>query len=1066
MRPHLTVLRTAFLLLVLALAVTACKGQRAKVSLQKTQGVLAEVEGLNGATHAPQDVEELRKQVDQANSLLASDPAEAFNIAKEAKNRADLLLQEVEAAESRALWNKAEEDIAVAETNALNRLDPTRYSRIVELRTEATGYRENNQYRDVIATCREISQEVETGISPLRNDAEKEKISAQGKLQDLKSVGGNEYDPESVINVQDTINRATQKMEEDRDYVLARTLFSTAVRQADDGISNVQRAQGAEAIDEIETLLAVSLEEGAKEFSPDEYETVIGLLEKVVAGFEEELYKKTLDATRDLKPRAEALKINTKRKASDARIHEMKTDIDQLVDGGAREYLPGRVEVLDQKLAEARTVREENTEPAFDRVKEIFQEHKDEVSLIDRQFGTLANDAIRLASNQVDTTEQVFLQVAEIFDPIVGTVPKEMEPFEQAKEARRIQLGNEIAAARTELDEAQRRVQDRQYRQAILLAQDQSDVANNLLSDIYRLVSGNAVIELSNLISRYERDGARIYSPDELSRSTEDLQRVKEAINRQEYLLATELSGAARANIELMARRIAGRAVEDIREARQVQSEVSSEKTRKYASKELVEVAALIEEAEKELQAQRLKLAVETANRAIELARSAQQKSNRLAAEDALKTAEDKLERAQKAGANLYAGRKMEDARKLYGSARALIAGGDFVKAEELAVSTAELSDQAFYAKINAAETAIADAKAVGGWDYNNKDLSQASAFVREAREALEAGNYDESAKLADRALSGASSVARSTKKYNFAEARDRIIENLETGRQQGVNYFQVQDSIEIRQKLSELENEWSLGRYDYVMAEMMKLEGRLRETLDTTSDVVQTVARQQTQRLDSYVEAGAVDFAADLVQRSRDNLKFAVLDYRKGQYKSAHSALERAISDINEIESRLNQEAYFAQVRDIFVEFSDAQHQFRNVLALDPAELKALAFGSSATRSAMVAISGESTPADFREDVERLYSRGLLITPPPGLQKVHESVIMALNEGRLAAFHFEKLIILNEMTPTEAERLIDAAYTKINTSNRMIADIQRQFFSEETRVRIVSAEALSGGVK
>ena len=43
-------------------------------------------------------------------------------------------------------------------------------------------------------------------------------------------------------------------------------------------------------------------------------------------------------------------------------------------------------------------------------------------------------------------------------------------------------------------------------------------------------------------------------------------------------------------------------------------------------------------------------------------------------------------------------------------------------------------------------------------------------------------------------------------------------------------------------------------------------------------------------------------------------------------------------------------------------------------------------------------------------------------------MQRVHESVISALNEGRIAAIHFEKLIILNEASNVEAERLIDEA--------------------------------------
>lgn len=1062
MRPLPTVVRTVALLTVLALALTACKGTRAKNTLNDVSEMIAELENLNASKHAPDKMQDLRVKVDQANSRLANEPGEAFNLAQEAENTANQLLTEVRAAESRDLWNQAEADIQVAETNALNRVDPERYQRILQLRQEATQARTENDYPQVIQLCREISQEVETGISPLRNDAETDLLTAQKKLQDLKSIGGAQYAPEYVIDVQDTINRAITKKEEDRDYVLAANLFRDAQRQAEEGIETVWQAKGKEAIDEIEEIIAEALEEDAREHTPETLEDIYTLLENVISDYDQGLYEKTLKATDDLKPRAIRLRVETKRRAAEARIRQMKNDIDTLVDGGAREYLPGRVEELDTLLASARETDQQDTEEAFDQVKDLYLEFVDEVALIDRQFSALSQDAIRLAQNQLATTKQVYSQVTEIFNESEGAIPPGMKPFEDSKAVRRVQIGEEIASAQRELQEATRRIEDRQYRQAILIAKDQSDVANNLLGELYYTVANNAVIELSNLISRYVRDGAGIYAADELARSVEDLEAVKESINQNEYLKAVEIAGAARANIELMARRISGRAVDDIRAARQALADVSSEKVRRYRAEMLEEVRALIEEAERELQAGRLKLAVETANRATQTANTAQQESNRLSAGDAIQEAVTKLERSQNAGANLYAGREMESARKLFDSAKSLFSGADYEKAEELARSASERADQAFYKKIDEGEAAIADAKAVGGWEYDNSTLSKASADVRNARQALESGQFDLSSELAERAQSRAQSVASATKRHNYTQAVQRIRGNLEEGRQQGINYFQVQDSIGIRQRLAELENEWTLDRYDYVMSELMKLEGRLRQTLQSTGEVVTVVAEQQEERLNGLVGEGAADYAADLIQRAQDNLKYALIDYRKGQYKSAHSALDQAITDINEIQRRHDQEAYVDEVQDVLQGYSEAQHQFRNVLSLDPAELKALASGRN-MRGNTVAIAGQATPGDFREDVERLYSTVLRITPPEGLEKIHESLIQAFNEGRIAAIHFERLIILNEASSEEVDRLINTAYSKINSSNKMIGELQRKFFADEVRMRLVSAEAISG---
>lgn len=1055
MRRYLTIARTGFILVALALSVSACKGQRAKVTLQKTQQIVAQLESLNAAKHGPAELERIKGLVSQAtNQLAAGEAGEALTTAKDARTQAEQLLVRVEADEALDLWNQAERDVQVADVNALSRLDADRYNRILQIRSEANDARTNNQWRRVITLSREISQEVETGISPLKNQAEGERLRAENKLQELKSEGGPVYDPESVIDAQNMINRAIERMVDQRDYVSARGQFIEAVRLAEQGIENVQHAKGKEAIDEIENILAEALDEGARDHAPADYEQVIGLLEKMVTDFNDRLYTRVLEAADDLKPRALALKFKTKQRASDARIRTMKNDIDELVNAGAREYLPGRVETLDEKLASAIGIREENTEEAFDRIRTLFHEHEDTVSQIDREFSTLANDAIRLAGNEIETTWQVFSQLQSMFLPQLESD----QPFEAARESRRVQIGQSLDSARAELDVARQRIQTRQYRQSIQIAQSQSTVANNLLGEIYRLVATNAVVELANLIARYERDGARIYAGEALDRSAADLDRVKDAINAGQYLQATELAAAARSNVDLMARQISGRAVEDIREARRVLDDVTSEKTEKYSSEALVRVRRLIGEAEQELQAERLKLAVEKANEAIVLAREAQAQANKVAAEDSIDAALSKIERAAQSGAAVFAGRELESARNLLQQAEAIYGAGGHEQAEQLAISAAERADQAYYKKVNEADAMIADAKAVGGWEHDNRALSTASAQAREARRLLDDGNFQASASLAESARESARSVANSTKQANFRAAIRRINNNLEEGRQQGINYFQVQDSVEIRQRLAELQNAWSLERYDFIMAEMMKLEGRLTGTLQSTDDIVQLVADQQGSRLDRLVEGGARVYSAPLVDRARENLKYALMDYNRGQYKSAHSALERAIADINEIQRRFDLDHYAGIIEQIFAEYSQAQYKFKNVLTLDPSELKALAF-TSATRGAMVALSGQSNPNDFRADVERLYSQLLYLEPPTGMERAHASALEAINLGRIAALKFEKLVVLNEFSDRDARAIIDSGYDFINRSNQMVAKIQREFFDEEVRMRLVSAQ-------
>lgn len=1061
MRPLAKYAKVMLLAVVMAAALTGCKGQRAKVALNKSQEIVAQLEDLNASIHAPDKLEQIRSLIDAtSNSLANGASAEAFDTARQAKQLAEDTLATVETEEARRLWNKAEEDIRVADVNAVPRVDPDRYNRIRTLREEANTARTENKFREVIRICREISSEVETAISPMKNDAEKERITAEQKLQELKASGGQIYDPESVINVQDIITRAEGITKDQRDYVLAANQYREAVSTAENGLVNVQRLKGKEAIERIEDLLATALDEGAKRFRPEDYDSVIGLLRNLVQDFDEGRYNRVELSSKEVLPRAELLVVNTKRDAADDRIQTIRNHISDFVDAGAREYLPGRVEVLDGMLANMLQVRQADTEAAFDEVKVLFQQAEEEAAKVSASFRALADDAIRLAGNELDTTEGVYAQMEGIFAP-VADVPADMQPFEAAKDARRVELRKALEQARAALKESEARRDDGKFRNSILLAQEQGRAAREVLNGIYDLVSGNAVIELSNLISRYERDGARLYAPEELDRSVADLERVKEARAAQRYLEASGIAAAARANIELMARRISGRAVDDLRVARELYEGIAKGRTAELSGEMTQRVKQLLDQAEVDLQADRLKLALEAANEAARLADEAKTQADRKAADAAIQTANGTIGRAREAGAAIYAGRELESARNLIGSAQSLFSGGDFVKAEELALRSQEQATAALYRKVNAAEAAIADAKAVGGWEYDNDTLSKASANARNAATLIEAGQYSKSADLADSARSAANGVGRSSRQKNFDGTVRRIIDNLDAGTKQGINYFQVGDSVEIRRQLADIQNRWSLQNYDYVMAELNVLEGYLRGVLDGTDDIVTTVADQQGKRLDFLVEQGAVDYAADLVTTARDSLKFARIDYRNGLYKSAHSSLTRAIRAVNEVENRYNQELYEEEVAALFAEYNDAQYRFKNVLALDPAELKALAFGSG-SRGSMVAIAGNSTPADFRADADKVYSQALYIQPPVPMQRVHESVISALNEGRIAAIHFEKLVVLNEASNVEAERLIDEAYARINSSNKTVADLQREFFADEVRFRLVNTRDLT----
>jgi len=1048
------------LVAILVLPLTGCQKYRAENSLKKTAQILSEIEQkYGGLTHEPERVNALKTQLENARGLLASDPGLALETASQARTEADLLLEATRPKEASVRLARANEEIRVADINDLIRTDPERYNRIRQIINDAGVANSQNKWDDVIRLSDEAVAEVATGLAPVKTRADRKRLDADAALTELRQNEGNRYAPEITVQVQDVINQAVRIVERDRDYQLAANRFDDAIQRADKGITLVRSEKSREALEQIEGFLATALIEGAETYRPDEYAELARRVEELNKSFRDGAFTTVLEAAGRLSEDAQTLVVQTKRSASRERIENQARAIDELERGGVNEYVPNALTGLREKLSRMRAENEKDTEAAFDAVKAIFVEADAETELIRNQFQAVAVTRIREAKGKLETTRGVFDRMQTIFEPITGEMTSDQMAFENQKAVRQTTLSGQLNEANVRIVTAELRQQEGRFREAIVLSGEVETLSAEILSEVYHTVAHNASIELARIISRYEREGARQYAQAELTRSTEKLEKVKADIAAKEYQRAVETAAETRAEVELMAQAIAGRATVNIREAEAARTAASSEKTRKYRGEDLAEVGRLIEEARGHLTADRLGLAVETADSATVLARKAETESNQLAADEAINAASQALVKAQDAGSELYAGREVEDARKLLSSAKTLYASADYVKAEELAASATSRAQAALYKKINEAEAEIANAQAVGGWEYDNSRLARANTDLREARLLIESGQYDASRSKAASAASTAGSLTVDAKNHTFATRIASLRENLQAGASQGVNFFQPQDAIRARREIARLENSYTVDNYELIMVEVKKLEAEVRGTLDSTDVLVDTVAQQQGTRLDALVENGADQFASVEVKEARDGLRFAQLDYQRGLYKSAHSNLDRAIKLINEIEARRAQEEYSAAVQALFGEYRKLQSAYDNILTLSPQELKNLATGPNGASQA-VAISTQITSAEFRAGVDRLYSEALNLKAPAGLGPIHEAVIQAFSEGRIAALNFEKLAILNRVSRNEAQLLIDQAYIRMNNSNRLVGEVQKLLVSDEVRFRLVNNRA------
>lgn len=1068
-RRHAATKRLGALLAILGLALLlcSCKAQQANMKLKKANELLGQAEQVNAQKYAPDLLTDARNKINEANTSLAGgDAAAALASAKLAVSSAEQAVEKSKSQYATDISNEAKAAVDVARLNQGETEDAQRFQNIQNLYGQISAQWTDKKWDDVIATSRQVLDEVDLLLKRLKNESERTLVEAQNRLKALKAEGGQEYAPERVIEVTDLVNQVETYINDKKDYINARNQAELAVQKAREGIDATKREKSKEQISMIEALIVEAMEEGAELYAPEQLKEVNGLYDSLTADFQENRFDKVLLTADVLKPKAEQLVFATKKAAANGRIEKLVGTIGELTEAGVQEYLPGRIDVLQEMLANSRTEFQKNTNEAFDQIKQIGQDALSEENKIRGAFDDLAQEEIRKTGDQLDKTQAVFNKMASIFiiQPRAGMAPIDLQ-FENAKQTLHTELATGLKNASDNLEAAGIRQRDGKYRGAIELAKDVATSADAILNEIYHVVAFNAAMELSQQVTRYELDGAQEYATEELRRTKALLEDTKNLMGNKQYKEAVSKAADTRAQLELMVQRVAERGSDSIEEAKATIEKARSAETVRYRRDELNAAVQLNEAAQNALAAEQLKNAVELAQQATVRAKTAAREAMRLAAEDELENSRSRITRAQNAGANQYAAKEFDDAKRLLQSAERHFTQEDFTVARDVAVASSEKADRSFYKLIDAADAAINEAKSAGGWDLSRETLARAIAKNDEARRVIESGAYDQSASLAQDARDTALAVAVKSKLKNYDDQVKRIKDNLEKGRSQGITMFQVKDAVDVNVRLVELQDRFDRGgltNYEFTMAQLQDLEARLRNTLDTTTTLVKDVIAGQRQELDELAKAGADSYAAPVMSDARANLKFAEIDFRNELYKSAHENLSKAIDQVKDVKRRQAREEYLNQVQELFLEVFAAESRFTSVLTRTPKELKTFAMGEHGSGQA-VAIASVYSPNKFREEIEKTYSKALQLKAPEEEAKTHQEVMAALTEERLAALDFEKMIVFKQMTQEETNRTIDRAYdflesahNRISTLQRQFSDIQRQYRETEVNAGLV----------
>ncbi len=1052
-RPFVNLWLVAVLMFLILFS--GCTKQRAKMALDRAKKVATEAEQQEAEKYKPELLQETRTRIDDANNQYNQrNYSRALEIAKQAVEQANETLENTKIERASDKLNQAKQSIDIANTNDGSTQDPERYKRIQELFEEAQERNTKNKWDDVIELSNEVISEVEILLQRLKNQAERDLTDAQNALNSLEAEGAEQYAPEAIIEVKDLVNKVETLIRENKDYISAQNTAQYAIRKAAEGITKTKERKSQEKIKKIESDLALAITKGAEIYARDMLEKVNTTFEAMIRDYFSKNFDRVLMTSPLLESSVAELLETTKRKAAEARIKAVEQTITELIDGGAKQYLPGRVEVLEQNLTEA---KEKYDQKEYEEAETICLLALDEGEKIRSDFNDLALDAMRNATEALNIAQDVFEQMEHIFitEPLSTMSPVERE-FENAKETLKTELETSVQNARLNIEIAQLRQENGEYRRSIEISGEVRKAAEAILQETYHVVAHNAIMELAQNISNYERDGGREYAPRELEKTRELLQESKDILAQNRYKEAVNKAAEARAQMEVMVQEIHKTAVGYLQEAKERLADADKYQATKYKKADLLKTQELLNQAEAQLQGQELKPAVEKAFAASDLIKSALMESTKLWAQEELSTAEAKILRAQEAGAGDYAPESLDQARKLHDSAQQLLEEGSFLEAKDLAEKSSEISDRALYKKINEAENLITEAKSYGGWDREFELLSQSLENARKSRELIEQRDYISSRLYAKQAIKQAQSALVESKIKTFNDRTGQIRKTLQVSMNKGMNYFEPEGSKDIIARIGKLESEFDVARYDYYRKELDKIDADLNMYLSSVPEALNSIIEEEEARL-NQIEPEFETINPEKIEEARRLLKYTRIDFEKDQYAKAYRQLKEADEMVNKMETIIADERYMAQVSQMLDELDSVMDEFRQMLSISPEMILRVATDPQG-QARMLSISTTLGPGQFREKTSTLYEKAARINAPGTKKNLHEAFLKTLNNARLAGIDFEKLLILEEYTKSEARHVIERAFSLIEAAKEDKEEIRTFITQQERKVRAYSA--------
>lgn len=1041
--------RRVFQLMALAVALVSTSGCNkflANWSLRSADKRIGEAQELHADEHAPDALVAAEAAVSAARQSLAIQANKDARIqGKEAATLAKALLERTKDARANFLKSEANRWIGIVNLNEGDRENSSLYQQILTSNAEGLAAFDKQKWDGAIVAFDKVLLDADFLLQNLKGRSEAGLKDVQAMKEALVAEGAPEHYPESISEVDNFRNQISDLIIDKFDYRRALIMRDQARQSKDAGILKTKEIKSDKLLRQIEGLLTNSVLIGSEIYAPQTLREVTDEFENLLKQFYEQKFDTVLTTGPQLVPRAEALIVETQRASAKAKLEAVEKAIANLIEGKAKIYLPGRVEQLEELYKQA---EEQFGQENYTITEEISLGALDEERKIVDRFDSLTQQEISVASEKLTIAESVFGAMEDIFaKPSPGPLSGDDRALEDIKLSLREELRAKLRNAKLELGLATLRREDKVFFEGIEISKRVASESEAVVQETYHVVAHNAIQEIANELTRYEREGGREYAPAELAKTEQMVLETRRMVQNQDYRDAVEHAAEAKSQLEILAEELARVAVGRIDSA---QSSLEMARTRRadtYQQDRIRQVNVLIGEAQSKLSGEGLKAAIELAEQAAQLAAQAGEQAIRQWTEEELRRTDITLARARESGAESYAPIVLDEAVNLRRNAERLFQAENLVEAQAIATQAAVEAELALYAQVIKAEDEIASAKRFEGWKYDSESLAQAIILAKTSREAMGESDYRKSHSTAQRAYNIARNVSVSARRKSFGDRVRSLQAKVDSATRQGPGYFQVDELTEVIGQLQMLSADFDPDEFEGTAENIDMLDARLEALTESTPRVLREVVDYMNDLLAGLEDRGAGGFTPELVDGVSQKIRFAQLDYRNEKFRESYQNARDALYLLDELELRLDERDYDRQLTDIFGEFSEMLRDFGPVLNLGSPVLLNLVQGPTG-RSQAVALLSASSPTDFKQQLSDLAARTRFIDTPSTRMELQDATLDMFNLAKSGASGFEKLLILDQYSLPETRKIIQTAYLQLRTARTQQQDIQGQLES------------------